>query len=162
VADGPGKGALPLSHPAALLATWFGSGLLPWAPGTWGSLAALPFGAGLAWAGGPWALLAGAVAVFVIGLWASERYATASGRADPGAVVIDEVAGQWLALIPCGLDPLLFAASFVAFRFFDIAKVWPANWLDRNLKGSFGIMADDIAAGFYAGLLCYGLTFWLG
>jgi len=72
------------------------------------------------------------------------------------------VAGQWLALIPCGLDPLLFAASFVAFRFFDIAKVWPANWLDRNLKGSFGIMADDIAAGLYAGLLCYGLTFWLG
>ncbi len=162
MADERGQRPLPLTHPAALLATWFGSGLLPWAPGAWGSLAALPFGAALAWAGGPWALAAGAAVVFVVGLWAGQRYAAASGRADPGAVVIDEVAGQWLALIPCGLDPLLFGAAFVAFRFFDVVKVWPASWCDRNLKGGLGIMADDVVAGVYAGLLCYGLAQWIG
>lgn len=152
---------LPFAHPVTLLATWFGSGLLPWAPGTWGSLAALPFGAALAWAGGPWALVAGAAVVFALGLWASQRYAEASGRADPGAVVIDEVAAQWLALIPCGLNPWLFAAAFIAFRVFDVLKVWPANWIDRNLKGGFGIMADDLVAAAYAGLLCYGLDRWI-
>ncbi|MQX37553.1 phosphatidylglycerophosphatase A family protein [Roseospira navarrensis] len=138
---------------AGWLAVWFGSGLSPWAPGTAGSLAALPFAWGFAWAGGPWGLLAAALVVFAVGLWASTVYARSVGRDDPGEVVIDEVAGQWLALVPAGLDPVLFGVGFVAFRVFDIAKPWPVGWLDRMVPGGLGIMADDMAAGVYAAVV---------
>ncbi len=152
---------LPFWHPASLLATWFGSGLLPKAPGTWGSLAALPCAIAIAALAGPWGLLAAVLAVTVAGLWAADVYAARSGESDPGEVVIDEVAGQWLALVPAALDPRLYAVAFLAFRFFDIVKIWPANWLDRNLKGGWGIMLDDLAAGVYAGALTYGVSYWL-
>ena len=144
--------ALPWFHPATLIATWFGSGLLPKAPGTWGSLAALPPGALLVWTGGPWALVAGIAAALVLGLWATSRYAVETGRDDPSDVVIDEVAGQWLALMPAGLDPVLFTVAFVTFRAADIAKPWPVGWIDRKVKGANGVMADDLAAAAYAAL----------
>jgi phosphatidylglycerophosphatase A len=155
---------LPFWHPASLLATWFGSGLLPRAPGTWGSLAALPFAYALTAAGGPWTLLAAAVAAFLAGVWASGVYATASGAHDPGSVVIDEVAGQWLTLVPLAttpvaLDPLLYGIAFVAFRAFDVLKPWPIRYFERNLPGAWGIMADDIAAGVLAGLVTFGLAY---
>ncbi len=151
-------------HPASLLATWFGSGLLPGIPGTWGSLAALPFAVAITIAGGAWALLGAAVVAFLAGLWASGVYATASGTHDPGAVVIDEVAGQWLTLVPLALtpvalDPMLYGVAFVVFRIFDIVKPWPANYFDQNLPGAWGIMADDIAAGVYAGAVTFGLAY---
>ncbi len=154
----PPVSPLPFWHPASLLATWFGSGLLPKAPGTWGSLAALPFAFAIASLAGPWGLLAAVLAVTVAGLWAADVYAARSGADDPGEVVIDEVAGQWLALVPAALDPRLYAVAFLAFRFFDIVKVWPAGWLDRNLKGGWGIMLDDLAAGIYAGALVFGVS----
>lgn len=152
---------LPFWHPASLLATWFGSGLLPKAPGTWGSLAALPFAFAIASLAGAWGLLAAVLAVTAVGLWAADVYAARSGESDPGKVVIDEVAGQWLALVPAALDLRLYAVAFLAFRFFDIVKVWPASWLDRNLKGGRGIMLDDLAAGVYAGALTYGVSYLL-
>ena len=135
------------SKAAAVLATWFGAGLLPKAPGTWGSLAAIPFALALTWVGGPWLLLAAASAVFFAGVWAGGRYAKERGLEDPGAVVIDEVAGQWIALIPALLDPVLVVLAFLAFRLFDILKPWPVGWLDRELKGGLGIMSDDVLAG---------------
>jgi phosphatidylglycerophosphatase A len=154
--------AVPLSRPDALIATWFGVGLIRGAPGTWGSLAALPCAAGLYLLGGPW-LLAGATGLVALaGLWASGRYAAALASADPGAVVVDEVAGQWLALLPLPLDLWWYAAAFALFRLFDIAKPWPVGWLDRNLAGGPGIMADDLAAGALAGALAYALWRWLG
>ena len=146
---------LPFWHPASLIATWFGSGLLPRIPGTWGSLAALPFAALIAGFGGPWALLAAALAAFLLGLWAGPRYAESVGADDPGAVVIDEVAGMWLAIVPVALDLPAYAIAFLFFRVFDIVKVWPANVLQARLKGGLGIMADDIAAGIYAGALAW-------
>jgi len=146
--------------PSSLLATWFGSGLLPWAPGTWGSLAAVPFGVALFWLSGPFGLLAATVAVFIIGLWASHAYEQVMAIKDPGAIVIDEVAGQWLVLIPAGLNPVFIALAFVLFRAFDVAKPWPVSWADRHLKGAFGIMADDIIAGLYAMAVLYALI-WL-
>lgn len=85
---------------AAALATWFGAGLLPKAPGTWGSIAAIPFGLALAWLGGAWVLLAGAAVVFLAGIWAGGRYAREHGLEDPGAVVIDEVAGSGSRCFP--------------------------------------------------------------
>ena len=137
-------------HPAAFLATWFGCGLLPKAPGTWGSLGALPFGALLAWWGGPALLLAASGLVLVVGLWASDRYATALGLDDPGVVVIDEVVGQWLALVPAATIWWLYIPAFIAFRFFDVLKPWPVSWADRSLHGGWGIMLDDVLAGIYA------------
>ena len=148
--------------PSSLLATWFGAGLLPWAPGTWGSLAALPFGWLLFRYTGPLGLAAATVAVFAVGLWAAHGYERGAAVKDPGAIVIDEVAGQWLTIIAAGLAPngltvpgLLLA--FLAFRIFDVAKPWPVGWADRHLKGAFGVMADDIIAGIYAAALVYGV-----
>lgn len=140
---------LPAWHPAFLLATWFGSGLLKPAPGTWGSLAALPPAWLLVHYGGIGALAAGVVAVSLIGWWAAERYAVGQGKNDPGEVVIDEVAGQWLVLLAAPLDPLYYAAGFVLFRILDITKPWPARWADRSLHGGLGIMLDDLLAAGY-------------
>ncbi len=150
------------THPIAIVSTWFGSGLIPGPSGTWGSLAALPFAwLILLWAG-PWGLVLGAALAFAVGVWASDRYAAAIGKKDPGAVVIDEVAGQWLALAPLPLDPLAFLGSFFLFRFFDIVKPWPAGWCDRNLDGGWGIMVDDIFAGLYAAIAGWiGWQLWL-
>jgi phosphatidylglycerophosphatase A len=147
----------PLSfwHPASLIATWFGSGLLPAIPGTWGSLAALPFAALIVRAGGSWALLAAASIAFLLGLWAGARYADSIGQPDPGKVVIDEVAGMWLALLPAVHHLPAYAIAFLFFRIFDILKIWPANVVQARLKGGLGIMADDIVAGLYAGALTW-------
>lgn len=149
--------ALPFWSPVTLLATWFGSGLLRKAPGTFGSLAALPFAAAILWAGGSLALLIAAAAVFGLGLAVSGRYARAGGDPDPGAVVIDEVAGQWLTLVPLCLTLESFALGFLLFRFFDIAKLWPVSLAERRLSGALGIMADDIVAGLLAAAAAYGL-----
>ena len=149
---------LDFRHPAILLATWFGAGLLPKAPGTWGSLAALPFAWVIHAAYGAAGLAIATVVVFGVGLWASSLYVRRTGIRDPGAVVIDEVAGQWLTLLPVGTDPILYAAGFVIFRVADIWKPWPVSWADKSLPGGFGVMADDILAGAYAGAALYALA----
>jgi phosphatidylglycerophosphatase A len=125
-------------------------------PGTWGSLAALPCAAALQWAGGPWALGAASLLVAVAGVWVAGRYAAVRGGDDPQEVVIDEVAGQWLALLPLALEPLHYAVGFAAFRLLDTAKPWPIRRLER-LPGGLGIMADDLAAGAGAAALGYAL-----
>ena len=147
--------ALPIFHPVTLIATWFGTGLIKGAPGTWGSLAALPFAYLIVWWGGLPSLWAATLAAFFAGLWASGRYAKADNRSDPGCVVIDEVVGQWLTLSLIYPNARYYAIAFVAFRLFDIIKPWPVSWLDHNVKGGLGIMADDVAAGIYAGVFSY-------
>jgi phosphatidylglycerophosphatase A len=147
-------------HPAALLATWFGAGLLPKAPGTWGSLAALPFAWGLAVLGGAPALLAGALACFLVGWWASAVYVGRTGADDPSEVVIDEVAGQWLVLAAAPMDPLMYAAGFVLFRVLDITKPWPARWADRHVHGGLGVMLDDMLAAAYGAAALAVVALW--
>lgn len=145
---------------ASLLATWFGCGRLRPAPGTWGSLGALPPAALLMWLGGWPLLLAASLLAFAVGIWAGQRHAETLGREDPGEVVIDEVAAQWLALVPLAFDWRLWLIAFFLFRLFDITKPWPASWCDRRLAGGLGIMADDMVAGLYAGAAA-GLLGWL-
>jgi len=137
------------TRPVKLFATWFGSGLLPAMPGTWGSLAALPPAAGLAWAFGPLGPALLALAASALGLWAAGRYAHAAGEADPPAVVIDEVAGQAATCAFVPLTPLGYAFAFAAFRLADTLKPWPLRRLER-LPGGWGVMADDLGAAVYA------------
>ncbi len=138
---------------SGLVATWFGAGLLPRAPGTWGSLAALPCAWLIVRAGG-WPLLAlGTALVFALGAWAADQEAKLTGIQDPGSIVVDEVAGQWLTLLAAPLDPLAYGIGFVLFRVADIAKPWPVSWADRKIKGGFGIMLDDVLAAAYAVLV---------
>ncbi|HEX7029919.1 MAG TPA: phosphatidylglycerophosphatase A [Gammaproteobacteria bacterium] len=137
------------SDPAHWLAFGSGAGLAPVAPGTAGTLAAIP----LVWATWqlPLALRAG-ICLFLIlaGTWAGGASARKLGVHDHGGIVIDEIAGFYLAmlLLPAGWWWML--AAFVAFRFFDIVKPWPIGWLDRRLGGGAGIMADDLVAGLFA------------
>jgi phosphatidylglycerophosphatase A len=144
-------------QPARLIATWFGVGLSPVAPGTCASLAALPIAWAIRAAAGRAGLAAGAALVFAAGCWAAGAAAKASGVRDPAAVVVDEVAGQWLVVLAAPFDPAAWAAGFVLFRLFDIWKPWPVRWADRQVKGGFGIMLDDILAAGYAVVVLEGL-----
>lgn len=139
-----------LSDLRILIATGLGSGYLPRAPGTWGSaLAALLAWPLASWGGWP-ALLAAAILAALAGIPAIRAYQVRTGQDDPGAVVVDEFAGQWLTLAACPLDPVWWLAGFAAFRLFDISKPPPAGWIDRNLKTAAGVMLDDLVAGLYA------------
>ena len=139
--------------PARLIASFLGSGLLPRAPGTWGSLAALGVGAALM-AGSHWLLAAGVAAAIAAGFWAIPR---AGGQADPGWVVIDEVAGMWLTMLPLAApSPLGLAVAFAVFRALDIAKPGPIGAIDR-WPGAVGVMGDDIAAGLAGAALVWAL-----
>jgi phosphatidylglycerophosphatase A len=146
----------------ALLSTGFGVGYLPKAPGTWGSLAALPFAWVIAESGGATALLAATAAVLLLGVWASGSFARRTGRKDPGIIIIDEVAGQWLTLAFVPADPYYYLAGFLLFRIADIVKPWPASWADRKLDGGIGVMLDDIFAGVYAAVMLFAAYTYLG
>lgn len=128
------------------------------------SLLALPFGYLLLLNYGALSVLLVGLLVFVVGIWASGAHARSIGRNDPGTSVIDEVAGQLLAMVPIVpvgnlSDGFQIAAAFVLFRFFDIAKPWPISRLER-LHGGVGIMADDLAAGLAAAVLLYAGVSW--
>jgi phosphatidylglycerophosphatase A len=133
-----------------VLGTWFGAGLLPITPGSWGSLAALPCAWAIRSLWGSAGLGIAAVIAFVVGCWAADTIAKASGMTDPGAIVIDEVAAQWLVLLPATPDPVCYAAAFLLFRIFDIWKPWPVSLADRWVHGGLGIMLDDVLAAVYA------------
>jgi phosphatidylglycerophosphatase A len=147
--------------PATLLATWFGAGFLPVAPGSWGALTALPCAALLVWLGGPVLLLAAGVALFVLGIWAADAYMETVQVHDPSAIVIDEVVGQWVALALLPLDPLMYAFGFVLFRVLDVLKPWPVNFIDRAVTGGVGVMLDDVVAGAYAAAALWLILPWL-
>lgn len=139
-----------LADPRILIATGLGSGYLPGMPGTWGSAVAVALAWPIAEFGGSLALLAAALLAAVAGIPVIRAYQNQSGRVDPGAIVIDEVAGQWLTLAACPPDPLWWLAAFLAFRALDILKPPPANWIDQRMKTAEGVMLDDLVAGFYA------------
>lgn len=145
-----------------LLATFFGVGHLRPAPGTWGSLAALPAAWGLHLLGGPLLLGLGIVVAFACGLWATALETQGKDDPDPSEIVIDEVAGQWLALLPVSIGaahagaPVIalwpgWVLAFAAFRVFDIWKPGPIGWADRR-GGATGVMLDDLLAGLAAAL----------
>jgi phosphatidylglycerophosphatase A len=140
--------------PLHLLATWFGVGRLPGAPGTFGTLAAVPLAFMLWMPGGAWPLPLAALVVTAIGVVASAGEARASGLKDPQHVVIDEVAGY---LIACSFGPPGWRCALLAFVFFRIFDIWKPAPLQRleSLPGGWGVMADDVGAGLLAGVLTW-------
>jgi len=137
-------------HPAHFLALGFGAGLSPVAPGTFGTLVALPLAALLRAYADDAAYLAAVAAAFVGGIWAAGRTGRDLGVGDHGAIVWDEVVAFLLVLFFVGSDPMREAFAFLLFRLFDIVKPPPARFIDREWHGGFGVMADDIVAAFYA------------
>lgn len=143
---------------AAVVATGFGAGYAPVAPGTFGSLPGLLLAWGLFRGGGAWAVVAGLVAVTAAGAWAADRFAAPGEERDPRVVVVDEIAGQMTALLFIVPTPGSLLAAFVTFRALDVLKPFPARHLEA-LSGGSGIMADDLAAGMYANLLLQGALY---
>jgi len=93
--------------------------------------------------------------VSVLGIWAAGVYVRRTGAEDPSAIVVDEVAGQWLTLIALPVEPLAYMMGFILFRVFDVLKPWPASWADRRVKGGLGVMLDDLLAGAMAGVAAW-------
>ena len=137
---------------AMAVATCFGVGRAPIAPGTAGSVPGVALAFVLAYTAGPWAVVLGLVAVAALGTWAADAASRRLGHPDPAPVVVDEVAGQMLTLLFVPLTWQALVLGFLLFRVFDILKPFPANALER-LPGGAGIMADDLAAGIYGNLL---------
>ena len=143
-----------------LLASWFGSGFLPGAPGTWGSLLALPFAWLIVAHDTRWMLLVAAAILFFIGWGAAHFAIRGGGDQDPGWIVIDAVVGQWLTLFALPLNLFAYAIGFALFRLFDIWKPWPIRTVERHCGGGFGIMIDDVLAAIYA-LIVIAIGRWL-
>jgi phosphatidylglycerophosphatase A len=144
---------------ALILGTWFGSGLMPFASGTFGTLAAAPLVALTSF----FSPLSGALFLMIailIAIWASHVVHGLLKKVDPSEVVIDEVAGFLLTMLWIPLSWGTLLAGFLLFRLFDIWKPWPANAAEK-LHGGLGIVLDDLVAGLYANLglrllLCFG------
>lgn len=137
---------------AIVVATFFGSGKFRFASGTAGSLAALPVILLIHYYLGASAIVAFAVVLFFVGIWASTIYIEVSGDNDPKPVVVDEVVGQAIAISFLPIGAMEYGIAFVLFRIFDVTKVWPANWAEQRLSGGLAVMLDDVVAGLYAGV----------
>lgn len=142
--------AFMFRHPAHFIALGAGSGLAPVAPGTFGTLAAIPLALLLRAYFGSAEFVAAIVVLFVAGAWAAQVTGRNLGRSDHGAIVIDEIAAFLLVLFFVGADWVRVAVAFLVFRVFDIWKPPPIRQLDAALKNGLGVMLDDMLAALYA------------
>lgn len=149
---------------AKIIATFFGAGLAPKAPGTFGTIAAIPLVMLLNYLGPFWIM--GFVIFFLpVAVWACSVYQKHVGADDPQTVVIDEVVGYAITMTWLPATWQAYVLGFVLFRLLDITKPGPIGMLDRKIKGGLGIMLDDIAAGVIANIILqviYNMTPWLG
>lgn len=150
------------------IATIFGVGHLRPAPGTWGSLAAFPLAWGLHVLGGWIVLLLATCGLFAIGLWATQAQTEGKDNHDPSEIVVDEVVGQWISLLPISIGASMMStsvlalwpglvAAFIAFRLFDILKPGPVGWADRR-DDALGVMLDDVIAGVLGAVVVVALA----
>lgn len=155
------KPSFRIAHPVHFLALGFGSGLLPWVPGTFGTLAAIPvyiLMAPLAW---PY-YLGLTAALFIIGIYLCGKTAGDAGVHDHPSIVWDEIVGYLVTMLWAPPDWRWMLVGFLLFRLFDMTKPWPISLLDRHVKGGFGIMVDDLLAAVFALVCLHGLMAWLG
>ncbi|MDD2842370.1 MAG: phosphatidylglycerophosphatase A [Tolumonas sp.] len=147
-------------NPLHWLAAGFGSGLSPFAPGTVGTLAAIPFYLLMMYL--PLSVyIAVTVVAAVAGIWICQSATKAIGQDDHGSIVWDEFVGFWITMIAAPKGLLWLLAGFLTFRFFDIIKPWPIRWLDRYVKGGLGIMVDDVLAGVFGCVVMQVLVYFI-
>jgi len=150
-----------LSHPIHFLALGFGFGLLKPAPGTWGTLAAIPLlillGQLFDFASLNYLLVC--VVGFSLGIYICGKTARDVGVHDHSSIVWDEVIGLFIAMLWLPLSVKTLLLAFILFRFFDILKPWPISYLDKHVHGGFGIMIDDVLAGLMACVVIHLLLF---
>ncbi len=164
MADLPARPTLRFvySHPAHFIAFGGGIGVIPFAPGTFGTLLAIPLFHVLQPLLAPWTFLVVIVALFWLGVWACAIAGRSLGAADHGGMVWDEVVAFLLVLFFVPAGGYWQAFAFVAFRFFDIFKPPPIRYYDRTLKNGFGVMWDDLIAAAYTLLVLAAFYAWLG
>lgn len=146
-----------LSNPVHFLALGFGSGLAPKAPGTFGTLAALPF-LYFMMPLSVTAYVAVTLVLAIVGIYLCGKTAKDSGVHDHGAIVWDEIVGYLITMIGIAFSWQSLLVGFILFRIFDILKPWPISLLDKHVHGGLGIMLDDVAAGL-AALACMHVIF---
>lgn len=149
-------------HPSLMISTWFYSGLIPFAPGTFGSIAALPFAWLILENAGIVGLANATLIVFVIGLMTTKAYLTETGKTDPGEVVVDEVVGQWIVCLAIidNQHPGQYLLALLAFRVFDIMKPWPVTIFDKR-HDAFGVMMDDVVAGIMGAAVLVAVNYYV-
>ena len=147
------------SHPAHFLSLGFGAGLSPKAPGTMGTLVAVPIYIVMAQFLDHLTYAIVTLAIVIFGFWICGVTERALGSHDHGSIVWDEIAGFLVTMYLAPVTWWSVVAGFVLFRAFDIAKPFPISWFDKELKGGFGTVMDDIAAGVFAWLCLQGLLF---
>lgn len=138
-----------LKRPTAFLAYGFGSGLAPKAPGTFGTLAAIP----VFYLMQPLPIVSYLVLtafLFILGIWFCQKTVDWLQQDDPSAIVWDEIVGYLITMAAAPSGWLWIVLGFVLFRLFDIVKPWPVSLADKKLHGGFGVMLDDVIAGLYA------------
>ncbi|MFT5235510.1 MAG: phosphatidylglycerophosphatase A [Shewanella sp.] len=150
---------LSLAHPIHFLALGFGSGMMAKAPGTFGTLAAIPLYLLIAPLSLQW-YLAVTLLSMVVGFYICGKAAKDMGVHDHGAIVWDEFVGLLITMIAAPAGWVWVVVGFVLFRFFDIVKPWPIRWLDAKVKGGFGIMIDDVLAGLFSFACLQGLAYY--
>ena len=149
---------------ALIIATYFGLGLSPKAPGTVGSIGTIPLAFALAYFFGAYGIIVAAIPIAIIGIYATDILIKDKEEKDPGKVVVDEVVGQLLAFMFVA-DSLyhstqnwwLYLVGLAAFRFFDICKMGPVKWFDSKMKNAVGVMMDDVCAGLMAAVVVWGV-----
>ncbi|WP_426415964.1 phosphatidylglycerophosphatase A family protein [Aestuariirhabdus sp. LZHN29] len=147
-------------NPVHFVAFGFGSGAAPVAPGTFGTLAAVPLYLLLQYLPLTQYLLVVVVA-FVVGCWLCDITSRDIGVHDHGGIVWDEFVGLWVTMIAAPPGWIWIVVGFALFRLFDILKPWPIRWLDRRVGGGFGIMVDDLLAGVFAWVVMQLLHLWV-
>ncbi len=148
------------AHPANFLALGCGAGLSRYAPGTVGTLVALPLFMVMPKAN-PMFYLGVLILMFIIGVWVCGYSAGLLGAHDHPSIVYDEIVGMLLAVFLLPASPAWLLLAFLLFRFFDIVKPWPIGWVDKRVDGGMGIMLDDILAGLMAWLVLQWLYRWI-
>tara|TARA_A100001011_G_C13947405_1_gene689736 strand:+ start:107 stop:592 length:486 start_codon:yes stop_codon:yes gene_type:complete len=155
-----------------LYVSLFGLGFIPFASGTIGSLAGIALWLALREIISPWIMILAIVLIFILSWPITEVYLRKNKEHDPAEVIIDEVIGQWVSLIPLiYLDSIEYPminnqfyefllSSFLLFRFFDIFKPWPISIIDRQ-KNSFSVLFDDVLAGFFSSICITGYILWI-
>ena len=142
--------------PSFWVVTGAGVGMARPAPGTWGSAFGLMLGYGMQLGGlGVTGFLVAVAAVTILSIFAINMIERETGIHDAPEIIIDEIAGQWLALIPAlhyAPSLILYVLAFLLFRLFDVIKPWPISWLDHRVGGGFGVMVDDLVAGIMAAI----------